>query len=224
MPIVAGIVLCGGASRRMGRPKASLPFGPETLLERVVRQLSEAVDVVVVAASPNQPVPSFDPGRVRVVRDRSPQPGPIHALAAALAELPDQVEFAYLAAVDVPRFAPDWPGLLLERIGRHEAAAAIIEGRIQPFAALYRVDAARGAAARLAADGVARLTTLLERLDTCWILDDEVDGVDPLSRLFQDLDHPEDYRRALAEREENPRPPTRSGTAFEARKSPLEGP
>ena len=39
----AAIVLCGGRSRRMGRDKASLPFGTETLLERVVRIVSEVV-------------------------------------------------------------------------------------------------------------------------------------------------------------------------------------
>jgi CTP:molybdopterin cytidylyltransferase MocA len=33
----AGIVLCGGKSTRMGSPKALLPFGVETMLQRVVR-------------------------------------------------------------------------------------------------------------------------------------------------------------------------------------------
>ena len=32
---VGGIVLCGGQSSRMGRPKAWLPFGNETMLERL---------------------------------------------------------------------------------------------------------------------------------------------------------------------------------------------
>ncbi len=38
-----GIVLCGGQSKRMGRPKAWLPFGGETMLQRVVRVLAEVV-------------------------------------------------------------------------------------------------------------------------------------------------------------------------------------
>ena len=39
----AGIVLCGGRSSRMGYPKALLPFGPELMVQRVVRIASEIV-------------------------------------------------------------------------------------------------------------------------------------------------------------------------------------
>ena len=34
---LGAVVLCGGESRRMGQPKAWLPFGPERMLQRVVR-------------------------------------------------------------------------------------------------------------------------------------------------------------------------------------------
>ena len=50
---VAGIVLRGGQSRRMGQPKAWLPFGGETMLARVVRILGGVVDPIVVVASPD---------------------------------------------------------------------------------------------------------------------------------------------------------------------------
>ena len=43
---VGGIVLCGGRSSRMGRPKAWLPFGDELMLPRVVRILREVVEPV----------------------------------------------------------------------------------------------------------------------------------------------------------------------------------
>ena len=37
---VGAVILCGGESRRMGQPKAWLPFGPERMLQRVVRLVS----------------------------------------------------------------------------------------------------------------------------------------------------------------------------------------
>ncbi|RPI89356.1 MAG: molybdenum cofactor guanylyltransferase, partial [Planctomycetaceae bacterium] len=36
----ASVVLCGGQSSRMGRPKAWLPFGNEQFLRRCVRLVS----------------------------------------------------------------------------------------------------------------------------------------------------------------------------------------
>ena len=55
---VGAIVLCGGMSRRMGRPKAWLPFGPdEVMLQRVVRLVREVVGPVVVVAAPEQELP-----------------------------------------------------------------------------------------------------------------------------------------------------------------------
>lgn len=46
---VVGIVLGAGASRRLGRPKQTLPFGEHTLLGRVVADVCEsALDRVVV--------------------------------------------------------------------------------------------------------------------------------------------------------------------------------
>jgi len=55
--IAGGIVLCGGKSTRMGVPKATLPFGPETMLQRVVRLLGTVVSPVVVVAAQGQPLP-----------------------------------------------------------------------------------------------------------------------------------------------------------------------
>ena len=55
---IGGVILCGGESRRMGRPKAWLPFGPETLLQRVVRLIGEVVNPLVVVAAPDQDVPA----------------------------------------------------------------------------------------------------------------------------------------------------------------------
>jgi molybdenum cofactor guanylyltransferase len=54
-----GIVLCGGRSTRMGSSKALLPFGPETMLQRVVRLLSSVVSPIVVVAAVNQELPEL---------------------------------------------------------------------------------------------------------------------------------------------------------------------
>ena len=59
MTAAAGIVLCGGRSTRMGVPKATLPFGNETMLQRVVRLLHTVVSPVIVVAARDQVLPEL---------------------------------------------------------------------------------------------------------------------------------------------------------------------
>ena len=64
---IGGIVVCGGQSQRMGRPKAWLPFAGELMLPRILRLLGEAVGPLVVVAAPGQDLPPL-PEHVAVVR------------------------------------------------------------------------------------------------------------------------------------------------------------
>src|SRR5262249_10362062 len=113
-----GIVLCGGQSTRMGRPKAWLPFVGEIMLPRVVRLLSEAVRPLVVVAAPDRAVPPL-PGEVRVVHDREKGRGPLQGLAAGLAALRGQVEAAYVSSCDVPLLRPAFVRRMVELLGEH---------------------------------------------------------------------------------------------------------
>src|SRR3954468_6744923 len=94
---VGGIVLCGGQSSRMGRPKAWLPFGDELMLPRVVRLLSEVVRPIIVVAAPERKVPPV-PADVQVVRDEAKGRGPLQGLAAGLVALEGQADAAYLSS------------------------------------------------------------------------------------------------------------------------------
>jgi molybdopterin-guanine dinucleotide biosynthesis protein A len=98
---VDGVVLCGGQSSRMGRPKAWLPFGDEWMLPRVVRLLGEAAAPLVVVAAPGQDVPPL-PSGVTLVRDPEQGRGPLQGLVAGLAALRGRADAAYLSSCDVP--------------------------------------------------------------------------------------------------------------------------
>src|SRR3954454_18916278 len=101
MPALGGVVLCGGQSRRMGRPKAWLPFGGELMLPRIVRLLSEVVSPIAVVAAAEQKLPPLA-SDVLVVRDPISGRGPLEGLAAGLAHLPVDVTAAYVSSCDVP--------------------------------------------------------------------------------------------------------------------------
>ena len=105
----AGIVLCGGKSTRMGTSKALLPFGPETMLQRVVRLLGRVVTPIVVVAAADQELPEL-PADVIVTRDEREGRGPLEGLRAGLKALTDAVDAAYVTSCDVPLLVPGFVG------------------------------------------------------------------------------------------------------------------
>src|SRR5689334_10062186 len=91
------VILCGGGNRRMGRDKASLPFGDETLLVRVMRLMAEVVprEQMVLVAAADQELPPL-PWAATVLRDREADQGPLPALIDGLAALPANVSAAFV--------------------------------------------------------------------------------------------------------------------------------
>jgi molybdopterin-guanine dinucleotide biosynthesis protein A len=179
----------------MGQSKAWLPFGPERMLQRVVRLVREVVDSVVVVAAPGPPLPDSLP----IVRDSVAGRGPLQGLAAGLAALDDSVELVYATATDVPFLQPAWIGRLRELIGTHDLAIPYIEGYHHPLAALYRRATVLPAVEALLAEDRLRPVFLMESVRTRIVTIDEVRAVDPDLRTLRNLNSPEDYQRALAD-------------------------
>jgi molybdopterin-guanine dinucleotide biosynthesis protein A len=195
---LGAVILCGGQSRRMGRPKAWLPFGPEVLLQRVVRRVREVVSSVVVVAAPGQELPTLPEG-VTIVRDTIEGRGPLQGLAAGLAALPGSVELAFASATDVPFLEPAWVGRLAELIADHDLAIPFVGGYHHPLAALYRRAAVLPAVERLLAADRLRPFFLVEAVKSRIVWDDELRDVDPTLRTLRNLNTPEDYAAALRE-------------------------
>jgi molybdopterin-guanine dinucleotide biosynthesis protein A len=186
----------------MGQPKAWLEFGPERLLQRVVRLVGSGIGdgPIVVVAAAGQDCPPL-PSSVKIVRDPVSGRGPLQGLAAGLAALPDTVEFAYASATDVPFLQPAWIGRLRELIGDDDLAIPLALGYHHPLAALYR----RGAVlpvidALLHADRL-RPVFLMESVRTRVVTSDEMRLADPSLRTLRNLNDPDDYQRALVEGE-----------------------
>ncbi len=68
-PITVGILLFGGESRRMGEPKWRLPFGAETMLDRIARTMSAVVDALILVGPADGELPALALSGVRVVID-----------------------------------------------------------------------------------------------------------------------------------------------------------
>lgn len=191
---VGGIVLCGGQSKRMGRPKAWLPFGNETMLARVCRLVSEAVSPIVVVAAPEQEVPPL-PEEFFVVRDDRESRGPLEGLAAGLKALRGQADAAYLSSCDVPFLQPAFISRLIELLGDHWICVPRVGEFHHPLAAVYRLDVAE-AVERLLKENRLRPVFLFDAVPTREVNEEELRAVDPTLESLRNLNTPEDYYRA----------------------------
>lgn len=195
IPGVGGIVLCGGRSRRMGRPKAWLPFGSETLLQRTVRVLGEVVDPIVVVAAPDQEVPELPPSVV-VARDGREYLGPLNGLGTGLAALACRAEVAYLSACDVPFLVSAFVRRIVSRLGDADVCLPEAGGFKHPLAAAYRVRI-RPAVSELVAGNQLRPLLLTERLPTRVLTPADFADVDPKVDSLRNVNSPEEYDAAL---------------------------
>lgn len=192
-----GIVLCGGLSTRMGRPKAWLPFGDELMLPRVVRIVSEAVSPVVVVAARDQDVPEL-PAQVDIVRDEYEACGPLAGLAAGLTALADRCQAAYVTSCDVPLLTPPFVRRVVELLGEYDAAIPRDAENHHPLAAVYRTSLA-SSAQELITLGQRRMLSLVDHCQSRMIEVSELRDIDPELRSLRNINSPEDYARALGE-------------------------
>jgi molybdopterin-guanine dinucleotide biosynthesis protein A len=151
---VVGAVLAGGASRRMGEPKATIELAGRPLIAYPLAAVDEAGLDPIVVAKPSSPLPDLD---CQVIREPVE---PLHPLAGILAALGGSGGRPVVAvACDMPFVTAE----LLAWMGALDAAAAICEvgehkpllGRFEPRIAaelepaLARGDAVRDAVAAL---------------------------------------------------------------------------
>jgi len=191
-----GIVLAGGKSTRMGAAKAMLPFGPETMLQRVVRLLATVVSPIVVVGASDQELPELPPA-VIVTRDEREGRGPLEGLRAGLKSLASLADVAYVTSCDVPLLVPAFVVRMIDLLGDHDIAVMEIDGFPHPLSAIYRRRVLPHVESLLAADRL-RPVFLFEAVRTRRVKPEEMTVVDPELKTLRNLNTPEDYRAALA--------------------------
>ena len=177
------LVLAGGASRRMGRPKAWLEVGDTTLVRWVAASLAPAFSEVIVAFAEPEQIEELIP--YRVVFDRKASAGPLAGLEAGLTAARNEVVFAI--ACDMPYVTRSVAEIAVAAVQSCDAAIPRIEGRPEPVCGAYRRSALPAITAALNA-GSYKASELIDQLDVTWL-----EGLDP--QLFRSLNTPEEYER-----------------------------
>ena len=191
------VIMAGGDSQRMGRDKASLVLGEQTLMQRVAEIMQVVFPQVVVSVR----TPRADIALPQVC-DVFSDLGPLAGLCAGLDYASqDGVPWIFAVATDMPFLRP----ALIEQLANYrsgvDAVVPLVDGHPQPLAAFYSIDALPAVRALATGEGKRSLRAALERLQVAYVHAADLIAADPGLGSFVDLDTPEDLAKAIDQKE-----------------------
>jgi molybdopterin-guanine dinucleotide biosynthesis protein A len=196
-----GFVLAGGASRRMGRDKATVEVGGTAMAARVAGALAGAGTgpVSVVGGEPS----TATLAGASYLADRWPGEGPLGGLVTALDSCAAPV--AVVVACDLPSLDATSVERLLGTLDAHPGAAAAVavNGQRHWTCAAWRVGAALPALAASFAAGERAIQHAATGLD--------VQEVPLAPEVVHNVNRPEDLRAVAVRGGGTPRPGSRAG-------------
>lgn len=188
----SAIILTGGKSSRMGRPKALLPFAGEPLIVHTIRLLQKFFSDIVVVAAPGQELP---PLPVTLTRDEVAYQGPVGGILYGLQTAREEV--CFVTSCDAPFLNPVLIAYLLSLASDYDVVVPHWEKRLQPLHAVYRRSVAPLLQAQLAR-GELRPIFLYKKVRTREVTEEEIRRFDPEGLSLWNMNSPEDYQAALA--------------------------
>ena len=187
---LTAIVLCGGRSTRMGQDKGALPFGNETMLQRIVRiTRTIASDVIVVGRRDQAGI---------TVHDSVEDQGPLAGIASGLAA--SKTDLNIVVACDMPLIKTEVLQRLIDSIGDADICVAMTEGHASALCGVYRSRVAV-VAQSLFDSGERRVMPLLDLVQTKRVDAALLRDIDPDLETFVSCDLAAKYQWALSRTE-----------------------
>jgi molybdopterin-guanine dinucleotide biosynthesis protein A len=185
------VVLTGGKSSRMGRPKALLPFDGEPLIVHVVRALKKMFAETVVVAAPDQELPILP---AILARDEVAYQGPVsgiyHGLKAATKDI------GFVTSCDAPFLNLQLIAHLLTQISDYDVVVPYWQERFQPLHAVYRTSVLPLLKDQLER-GELRPIFLYDKVRTRKIPEQEIRCLDSEGLSLLNMNSPAEYEAAL---------------------------
>jgi molybdenum cofactor guanylyltransferase len=194
---IAGFILAGGESSRMGVDKGLLEIAGEPMIVRTVRLVESIVGAAaVVVGTPEK----YGALGLRSIADDWPGCGPLGGIATALRS--SQVDWNLIVACDLPYLTRGWLEYLLQR-ARDSAEEAVVPMNLtpankrgaEPLCAVYH-KGCEPTLRRALERGVRKVTDGLAELRVEVIEPKEWKGFDSDRLLFKNVNTPADYEQA----------------------------
>jgi len=189
MDSVAGFILTGGASSRMGTDKSRLIIKGDTFVQKIARELMSVSETVSLSGGRDEPDSAFP-----VVQDLFEKCGALGGIHGALSAC--EAEWALVVACDLPGVTSALFNRLLSFRKGYDAVVPLQEdGWRQPLCAAYRVGACLPQASQLIESGERMPLALLQSVSTRWVQFHELADLPGAEHFFDNINTPQDYQR-----------------------------
>ena len=191
MQTIAGFILAGGESRRMGTDKSRLVLNGKSFVERIAAELETVTNTVTVVGKE-----TTSTAPLRHVPDIFPKWGALGGVHTALASC--EAEWCLIVACDFPFVTAELFARLASLCEDFEAVAPIqSDGIPQPLCSLYQTERCLERAEELINSGERKPIALLQSVRTRWVPFAELQDLPGAERYFDNINTPEDYDRIV---------------------------
>jgi molybdenum cofactor guanylyltransferase len=191
IPDATAVVLAGGKSSRMGRPKSLLLFDGKPLIVHLAHALKRMFAETVIVAAPDQELP---PLPANLVRDEVPYQGPVGGIYYGLRAASGKS--CFVTSCDVAFLNPSLICHLLSQISEYDVVVPYWQDRFQPLHAVYRSSLLPLLKEQLDRNEL-RPIFLFDKVRTRKVDEEEIKIFDPDGLSFFNMNTPDDYQRAL---------------------------
>ncbi len=197
LPLTA-VVLAGGQSRRLGRDKALLEFGGQTLLARTVETLAPLCREVIVVT--NSPQAHAHPA-ARLVGDLLPGMGSLGGIYSGVTAA--QTHYSLVVGCDMPFLNPDVVSYLASQTPGFDVIMPRRGEMLEPLHSIYSKPCLPFIKALLDKRHL-RIYDFLPNVRVRYVEESELTPWDPDHRSFRNINTPQDLAevRALLEGEQ----------------------
>lgn len=186
-----GFVTAGGRSSRMGKDKAWLEFGGQSMIERVIAALSPVTASVSIIANG----PEYSRLGLPVFGDTREGIGPLEAIRTALANT--NLRRAVLVGCDLPFVTTDLFRFLLNIGGDYQVVLPVgPDGKLETLCAIY-CKQMLPIVSDLIDGGERKVSLLFDRVATRLVVFEELRHLRGSELFFENVNTPTDYARAI---------------------------
>lgn len=135
MNAMAGLILAGGKSSRMGRDKALLDYQGQPLVKFQIQKLKEVGCQPIAISGPSGR--GYELFTDQVIKDLTPDLGPLGGIYSALKEM-GGVESVLVLGVDMPKVTTEFLSRLIDSSEGYDSTFPVSKEGIEPLCAIYQ--------------------------------------------------------------------------------------